>query len=63
MIRVFQQPVKGQMALLYRLLTAKFGELTPNAQQQLQTAEPEQLEHWAERVLTAETLEQVFSHH
>jgi len=49
--------------ILRRLLRVKFGELPDPIVQRLHLAEPEQLESWAERILTAETLEQVFSHH
>jgi len=44
-------------------LCAKFGELPSSVEEQLQVAEPAQLEHWADRVLFAETLEQMFSEH
>jgi len=53
----------GQANLLHRQLRAKFGELPPFVDERLQNAEPAQLEHWAERVLFAQTLEQVFSQH
>jgi len=56
--------VEGQMSLLLGLLHAKFGEELPvPVKDRLLVAEPSQLEHWAKRVLTAETLEQVFSAH
>jgi len=55
--------VEGQVTILNRQLRAKFGELSPVVEARLQTAEPAQLEHWADRVLFAETLEQVFSQH
>jgi len=54
---------EGQTSLLIRLLHTKFGDLSPVFERQLQEATQDQLEHWADRVLTAETLEQVFSHH
>jgi len=54
---------EGQTDLLRRLLRAKFGELPPSAEQRLRHAEPTQLEHWAEQVLFAERLEQVFGDH
>jgi len=55
--------VIGQAALLLRLLRARFGELPQAVENRLQAADTSQLEHWAERVLTAKTLEQVFSKH
>jgi len=55
--------IEGQADILKRLLHAKFGELPPSASKRLQNAEPAQLAHWADRVLFAETLDQVFSPH
>jgi len=54
---------KGRVAVLREFLQAKFGELPPSAEDRLQTAMPDQLLHWTKRVLTASTLEQVFSDH
>jgi len=54
---------EGQMSLLYRQLRAKFGELPPSIEERLQAAKPAQLAHWADKVLFAETLDQVFSQH
>jgi len=53
----------GETNLLLRLLRSKFGDLPPSIEERLQTAKPAQLEHWADRVLFAQTLEQVFSNH
>jgi len=56
--------IRGQATLLLSLLHAKFGEDLPSfIEGRLQVAEAEQLEHWAKRVLTAESLDQVFSDH
>jgi len=54
---------RGQVNILRRLLLAKFGELSASVDERLQTAESDQLAHWADRALFAETLEQVFSQH
>jgi len=54
---------EGQASFLQRQLQVKFGELPPSVKRQLKAATPSQLEHWGERVLTAETLEQVFASH
>jgi len=54
---------RGQANILRRLLCAKFGALPMFTEEQLRHARSEQLEHWADRVLFAETLEQVFSPH
>jgi len=53
----------GQSNILLHLLRSKFGELPPSVTERLHNAEPAQLVHWADRVLFAETLEQVFSQH
>jgi len=52
--------MEGQAGLLRHLLRAKFGALPTATEQQLQHASPTQLEHWAEQVLFADTLDQVF---
>jgi len=54
---------RGQAHILRRLLRAKFGALPMFTEEQLRHARSEQLEHWADRVLFAETLDQVFSNH
>jgi len=53
----------GLSTLLRRQLRAKFGELPPAIEQKLSAAESSQLEHWGDRILSAQTLEQVFNHH
>jgi len=54
---------RGIARTLQRLLQAKFGALPASVEAQLHTADPAQLEQWAERVLTAKTLDQLFNHH
>ena len=44
----------------YRQLTKRFGPLSPDTAQRLQTATTEQLELWADRILEAPTLAAVF---
>ncbi|MFC3609215.1 Rpn family recombination-promoting nuclease/putative transposase [Stutzerimonas tarimensis] len=51
----------GQANTLRRQLQIKFGELPDAFEQRLQTASEAELTAWAERVLFAEGLEQVFS--
>ncbi len=51
---------QGEARLLRRQLTRRHGALPSWAGERLEKAEPEQLETWAERVLTAKTLEEVF---
>jgi len=55
--------MEGRASLLLHLLRAKFGDVPPSVEERLQQAEPAQLEHWGDRVLFAETLDQVFSPH
>ncbi|MFC3609214.1 hypothetical protein [Stutzerimonas tarimensis] len=53
--------IEGQANTLRRQLQIKFGELPGALEQRLQTASEAELAAWAERVLFAEGLEQVFS--
>ena len=52
---------EGQSALLHHLLQAKFGQLSADLEQRLSNASEDELATWAERVLFAESLEQVFA--
>ena len=52
---------KGQSALLHRLLQAKFSTLPADLEQRPSNASEDELATWAERVLFAERLEQVFA--
>ncbi|PIX95787.1 MAG: hypothetical protein COZ24_13915 [Hydrogenophilales bacterium CG_4_10_14_3_um_filter_63_21] len=54
---------QGESALLERLLTRRFGPPSPDTQTRLKTATLEQLEQWAENILDAATLEDVFKNH
>jgi len=54
---------RGIARTLQRQLQAKFGALPASVEAQLHTADPAQLEQWAEHVLTAKTLDQLFNHH
>ncbi len=53
---------KGRNAILSRLLTKRFGQdiFDISLQERLRNATPEQLDRWAERILDAKTLEEVF---
>jgi predicted transposase/invertase (TIGR01784 family) len=55
--------LKGEAAVLTRLLTKRFGPLSIDTTQRLQSATPEQLEVWTDRILDAPTLVAVFSEH
>ena len=54
----FQQ---GEVTVLKRLLTRRFGPLPAWAAQRLEQASPQELEGWAERVLEAQRLEDVLA--
>jgi hypothetical protein len=50
----------GERRLLGRLLLRKFGDLPPPILDRVNEATGEQLEEWSERVLSADSLEEVF---
>ena len=52
---------QGEVIMLKRLLTQRFGPLPEWAEQRLEQASPRELEGWAERVLEAQQLEDVFA--
>ena len=56
-----QGRVEGEARVLRRLLRLKFGDLPTTIEPLLATASTDQLEVWAERVLTAATLSEVFA--
>ena len=51
---------EGEAALLLRLLERKFGPLPEEVRQRVAAADSDALLAWGERVLTADTLEEVF---
>lgn len=50
----------GRASLLLKQLTLKFGELPGDIEARVTRAEVEELDRWAERVLTADSLDEVF---
>lgn len=56
-----QGRLAGEAHLLARQLTRRFGEMPPWALSQLQSASESELEAWAEAVLSAASIEAVFS--
>ena len=50
---------EGKSALLVKQMTLKFGPLTPTTLAQIHAASPQQLDHWAEKVLSATDLGQL----
>lgn len=55
--------LEGETTLLERLLTRRFGPPSADTQARLKTATLEQLEQWADNILDAVTLEDVFKNH
>jgi Domain of unknown function (DUF4351) len=51
---------EGEMVMLRRLLTQRFGPLSDGVEQRLHTATVQDLERWADRVLDAQHLDEVF---
>jgi len=51
---------EGEMVMLRRLLTQRFGILPDAVEQQLHAATVQDLERWADRVLDAQRLDEVF---
>jgi len=51
---------EGEIVILERLLTRRFGPLPEPLQVRLHSATSEQLEHWADQILDAATIEDVF---
>jgi len=52
---------EGEATVLMRLLELKFGSLKPEDRARIDGADTERLVEWAERVLTARSLDEVFS--
>ena len=57
---VAQGKTQGEQTLLLRQLHRRFGELPEATRQRLEQASTDELETWADRVLDADSLEQVF---
>ena len=53
--------VEGERTILERLLHRRFGALSPEITEKLGKASSKDLENWAENVLDAEKLEDVFN--
>ena len=54
---------QGESLMLQKLLQLKFGNLPDAIQQRLQTADAKELLFWSERLLSAETITEVFAEH
>lgn len=51
---------EGELVVLTRLLARRFGPLAPAVSERLQKATTADLERWADNILDARTLEEVF---
>jgi flagellar biosynthesis/type III secretory pathway protein FliH len=51
---------RGEVELLLRLLRSKFGPVPKKIQARLRKAQPEQLLEWGERLVKANSLDEVF---
>ena len=58
---IHQGFLQGEQNLLLRLLTKRFGTLPEQYQQQINQANTEQLEFWTDQVLTATSLDDIFT--
>jgi len=54
---------EGEQVLMQKLLTKRFGPLPAEVLEQLACASTEQIETWADRVLDAASLDEVFRVH
>lgn len=60
--RLIQQgELRGQQRMLMRLLQTRFESVSSEIEQRLRTASEAELDAWAERVLSASTIEEVFA--
>ena len=57
---LLQGRVEGERTALERLLRRRFGPLSPEVDERLSAAFADELEAWADNVLDAETLADVF---
>ncbi|MGB0538505.1 MAG: DUF4351 domain-containing protein [Alloalcanivorax venustensis] len=57
---VEQGRLDGERALVLRLIQRRFGEVPPSVHKRLQSARQHQLETWADRVLDADSLDDIF---
>jgi len=55
-----QGRLDGERALVLRLIQRRFGEVPPSVHKRLQSARQHQLETWADRVLDADSLDDIF---
>ena len=52
--------VEGQATLLLKQIALRFGPLSEQARARVLSAEPNELDRWGEKVLSASTLDELF---
>src|SRR5699024_315468 len=57
---VAQGMTQGEQTLLLRQLRRRFGDLSTDHRQRLENASLDELETWADRILDAKTLDDIF---
>ncbi len=50
---------QGEVRILLRQLSARFGTISPEIRQKVETADADTLLHWSERILNAQSLDEV----
>lgn len=56
-----QKKEEGRRGLLTKLITLKFGALAPDVAARVASASSEEIDRWAERILTAGSIDEVFA--
>jgi hypothetical protein len=56
-----QWKMEGRAAVLERLLRKRFGAIAPMYLERIRSASIEQLDLWAERILDAKSIQEIFS--
>ena len=57
-----QGQTEGEAAILVRQLERRFGPLSPRHRARIESADAETLLVWGDRVLTAQSVDEVFGH-
>jgi hypothetical protein len=52
--------LEGNAEMVLRLLRLKFGSLEPEVEERVRSADADRVQEWGDRVLTAESLQDVF---
>ncbi len=52
---------EGRAELLLKLLTRKFGPISPAIERKIRAADTDQVDTWAEQILTASTIDEALA--